>query len=167
MSLSSGSLEGKPKLVEQPLALSYTERNGIVVFQVVRQQHAIPEVLLVSQLSGGTLYFISQLLLGCRNKAAGATWPISFPQSGQTVSDKPMDPVLNCPGRVSEKPRRVIGTGTLEDIQNNIKPVKVPSFPGARYFILDRRDKCLCIWNGYPFHWEQPPISLLPLYSVK
>ena len=79
MSLSSGPLEGKPKLVEQPLALSYTERNGIVLFQVVRQQHAIPEVLLVSQFSGGTLYFVSQLLLICGNKAARAARPIPFP----------------------------------------------------------------------------------------
>ena len=158
MSLASGSLQGKPKLVEQPLALSYTERNGIVLFQVVRQQHAIPEILLISQFSGGTLYFVSQLLLLCRNKAAGTARPLPFPQPGQTARDKPMNPVLNSPGRVSEKPCRVIGTGALEDIQDNIKPVKVPSLSGPRYFVLNRRDKCVCIWNGYPFHWEQPPI---------
>jgi hypothetical protein len=36
--------------------------------------------------------------------------------------------------------------------------VEVPSLCGPRYFVLNRRDKCVCIWNGYPFHWEQPPI---------
>jgi hypothetical protein len=52
----------------------------------------------------------------------------------------------------------------MEDIENHMKPMEVSPFTGSRYFILNGRDECFCIWNRYPSHWEHPYTSLLPVY---
>lgn len=163
MSLPSGPLEGKAKLVEQPLALPNAERYRIVLFQMVRQQDSIPEILVISHFSGRTPYFFSQPLLLCGSKATGPARPIPFPQAGKAVRHKTVNPVLNSPGRVAEKLCRVIGTGAMEDVQDDIKSVKVSSLPATGYFVLNGSDKCLCIWNADPFHWERPPNKFAPI----
>jgi len=158
MSLASGPLEGKPKLVEQPLALSYTERNEIILLQVMRQQQAVPEVLVISQFPGRTPYFLSQPLLLVGSKAVGTARSVPLPQPGKTAGEKSLNPVLNSPGRMPEKPCCVVGAIAMEDIQDDIEPVKVTTLSGSRYFVLNGRNEGLCIWNSYPFRWEQPPI---------
>lgn len=74
MSLATRSLGGKSHLMEEPLALSYTEGDGIMLLEVEREQQAIPQVLIISQFSGRPLYLLSQSLLIRRGKPTGAPW---------------------------------------------------------------------------------------------
>jgi hypothetical protein len=130
---------------------------------MVRQQQAIPEVLGVSQFSGRTLDFVLQLLQVWDRKSTRASCPVSLPQSGESVGDEAMNPVFNCPGRVTEKMGCIIGARALEDVQDDIKSMKVAAFLGSGYFVLNCGDKSLCIWNTYPFHREQPPLMFAPI----
>jgi len=94
MSLATRPLQGKSELVEQSLALSDTERNGVMPFKMMRQQQTIPQVLVVSQLSGGTPYFASQPFLLQEGKPTGTTWAIPFTQSSKAIREKPVNPVI-------------------------------------------------------------------------
>jgi hypothetical protein len=67
-----------------------------------------------------------------------------------------MKPVFDGSGRVSKQPCGFIGTGSLQNIKNDIKPVQIAAFSATRYLILNCGDKSLCIWDVYPFHWKLP-----------
>lgn len=75
-----------------------------------------------------------------------------LPQAGKAVRHKPVNPIFNSPGRVAEKLCRVIGTGAMEDIKDDIKSVKVSSLPAPGYFVLNGSDKCLCIKTDDPLN---------------
>ncbi len=125
MSLATRSLEGKSHLMEEPLALSHTKRNRIIFCQMVTQQQAVPDILVVAQFPGRTLYFVAQLLLLGGRKATGTTRTLLFPKSGQTLGKKPVNPIFNGSGGVSKKLCRLVGTCTLEDIQDNVQSMKI------------------------------------------
>ncbi|KUK39229.1 MAG: hypothetical protein XD68_1206 [Synergistales bacterium 54_24] len=164
MSLATRSLEGKSHLMEEPLALSYTEGDGIMLLEVEREQQAIPQVLIISQFSGRPLYLLSQSLLIRRGKPTGAPWAIPFPQSGKAIGKKPANPILDSSGRVSIETCRFVRAGSLEHVEHHVEPMEVSPFTGSRYLVLNGGDKCFCIWNRYSFHWKRLRIGLLPAY---
>ena len=77
-----------------------------------------------------------------------------LPESGKATGEKPVDPILDSPGRVPIQVCRFIGAGAVEDVENNMKPMEVPPFWSSRYLVLNGGDKRVCIWNYYPSHWE-------------
>ncbi|MCJ7743136.1 MAG: hypothetical protein MUO99_01060 [Dehalococcoidales bacterium] len=150
--------------MKQPLALSHTEGDSVIFRKMVRQQQPIPQVLVISQFPWGTPYVISQPVPVGGRELAGASWAIPFPQSGKASGDKPVNPIFNGSRRVSVDVCRFVRAGSVENIENHMKPVEVSPLTRARYFVLNGGDKCFCICNRYPFHWEHPRISLLPVY---
>jgi hypothetical protein len=155
-SLAARSLQGKSQLVEQPLALPHTEGDGVVFFEMVREKQTIPQILVIPQFPGRKAYFASQPFSVSNRKPGGASGAIPFPQSGKAVTEKPMNPIFDSPGRVSVQTCRFIRTGSLEDVEHDVEPVKVSPFTCSRYFVLNGGDKCFCIRNSYPFHWKHP-----------
>jgi len=131
---------------------------------VGRQQHTIPQVLVVPKLPGRTPYLVSQSFLVRGRKPSGASWAITFPYSSKAAGEEPVNPVFDGSGRVSVEACRFVRAGSMEDIENHMKPMEVSPFTGSRYFILNGRDECFCIWNRYPSRWEHPYTSLLPVY---
>ncbi|MFH1485271.1 MAG: hypothetical protein ABIH46_04295, partial [Chloroflexota bacterium] len=162
MGLAPRPLEGEPQLVEYPLALSHTEPDSVVLFKMVRQQQAIPEVLVVPQVPGGATYFVSQLFLIRRRESAGAARPFSFPESGKAIGKEPVDPIFNGSGRVPVQAGSFVRASPLEHVEHNVKPMKVSPFSAARDFILNGRDKGLRIWNNNPSHLEYPLFRFAP-----
>lgn len=154
MGLAPRPLQGESHLVEEPLTLSHAEGDGVVLFEMVRQQKAIPQVLVVAQFPGGAPYFRSQSFLVRRRKPAGTSRVIPFTQSGKATGEESLDPIFDSSGRVSVQARRVVGTGSAEDGEDHVKPVKISPFLGSRYFILNGRNECFGIRNRFPFQWE-------------
>jgi hypothetical protein len=136
-----------------------------VLFKMVRQQQTIPQVLVIPQISGGASYFVSQPLLIQGGESAGATGPLSLPESGKPLGEKPVNPVFDGPRRVPVKPCGFVWASSLENVENDMKPMKVSPFSAARDFILNGRDKGLRIWNKNPFHWEHPLYRFAPSIS--
>ena len=164
MSLATRSLEGKSHLMEEPLALSHTEGDSVMLLEVVGEQQTIPQVLIISQFSGRLPYLLSQSLLIRGGKPTGASWAIPFPQSGKAITEQPVNPIFDGSGRVSVETCCFIRTGSLEDVEHDVEPVKVSPFAGSRYFVLNGGDECFCIRNRYPFHWKHLYTGLLPVY---
>jgi len=73
-----------------------------------------------------------------------------------------MNPVFNGPRRVAVESRRFIRTGSMEDVEDNMKAMIISPFWTPRYFILNGCDKCICIWNRYLFHREHPLYQFAP-----
>jgi len=132
--------------------------------EMVREEQTIPQVLIVSQFPWRLPYLLSQSLLVRGRKPTGASRAIPFPQSGKAMTEKPINPIFNGSGRVSVEACCFIGAGSLEDVENHMKPMEVSPFTGSRYFVLNGSNKCFCIRNRYPFHWEHLYNSLLPVY---
>jgi len=58
MSLAARPLQAESELMEQPLTLSHTEGDSVILLEMLRQQQTIPKVLVISQFSGGTAYVV-------------------------------------------------------------------------------------------------------------
>ncbi|MDP2727429.1 MAG: hypothetical protein Q8P59_07775 [Dehalococcoidia bacterium] len=149
-------------MVEYPLALSHTEVDSVVLFKMVRQQQAIPEVLVVPQISGGATYFVSQPVLIRRREPAGAARALALPESGKAIGQEPVDPIFNGPGRVLVQEGSFVGAGSLEHVEHHMKPMEVSPFSAVSDLILNGRDKGLRIWNNDPFHWQHPLLRFAP-----
>jgi hypothetical protein len=160
-SFATRSLETKAKLVEEPLALPNTKRYGIILGKVMRQQRTIPQILVVSQLSGGTTDIFAQF---CQLMSREPGWAASVAplhQAGKSIRSKSLYPVFNSSRRVSVQTGCFIRAGSSENLENGMESVEVAPFRRSRYFILNGSLECLGIGNIYPFHWEPPNI----LYS--
>jgi hypothetical protein len=147
--------------MEEPLALPDTKRYGIILGKVMRQQQTIPQVLVVSQLSGRTTDIFAQLCQLRSRKPCWASGVASLQQAGKSIRGKSLYPVFNSSRRVSVQTGCFIGTGSSENLENSMESVEVSPFRRSRYFVLNGSLECLGIWNIYPFHWEPPNI----LYS--
>ena len=165
MSLAPGSLQGKAQLMEQPLTLPHTKGDSIVFLQMVRQQQPVPKVLVVARFSRRTPYLTSQPLPLRGGKSAGSPWAIALLQPSQALGKEAADPIFYTPGRVPVQMRRLIGTGPVEHVKNDMETMEIPPLTSSRYFVLDGCDKCLCIRNRNPFHWEHPLRLFAPSIS--
>ena len=149
------------------MTLPHTEKNGVVLREVVRQQQTIPEVLVISQFPGRTPYVISQLVLVMGREPGWAPWAIPIIKSGKASGDEPVNPIFNGSRRVSVHTCCFVRTGSVEDIENDMKSVEVSSLKRSRYFVLNGCDKCLCIRNSYLFHREPPFYRICSQYILK
>jgi hypothetical protein len=140
--------------MKEPLALPHAERDSITFLKMVRQEHPVPEVLVVPQIPGRPTYLTSQPLLLRGRKTAGPSCPFAFLQPCQSLGDKALNPVFHAPGRVSIETRCLIRTGALEDPQNHVEPMEVSPFLSFGDFIFDGCNKGVCIRNNNPSHWE-------------
>lgn len=135
-----------------------------MLLEIVREQQTVPQVLIIPQFPGRLPYLLSQFLLVRGRKPPGPSWAITFPQPGQAVTEEPVSPIFDGSGRVSVDAGRLVGTGSLEDMENHMEPMEVSPFTGSRYFVLNGGDERFCIWNRYPFHWKHLYTGLLPVY---
>jgi len=158
---AAGSLETKTKLMEEPLTLPDTKRYGVFPGKMMRQQQSIPKVLVVSLFSGGTPDIFAQISHIPGRQPGWASGMVPIQQAGESLRGKPLNPIFNGSWRVSVQASRVMGTGSIQDIENSMKPMEVASFGSSRYFVLNSGLEYLSIGNTYPSHWE-PPILYTP-----
>jgi hypothetical protein len=158
---AAGSLETKTELVEEPLALPDAKRYGVFLGKMVRQQQSVPQVLVVSQFSGVMTDIFAQFSHVSARQPGWASRMVLIQQTGESFRSKPLDPIFNSSRRVSIQASRIMGTGSIQDMENGMEPMKVASFRGSRYFVLNGSLEYLSIRNTCPSHWEPP----IPLYS--
>jgi hypothetical protein len=91
---------------------------------------------------------------------------VSIQQTGESFRSKPLDPIFNGSRRVSIQASRVMGTGSIQDVENSMEPVKVASFRSSRYFVLNGSLEYFSIRDMCPSHWEPPNSSILPVYAI-
>jgi hypothetical protein len=158
------SLETETELVKEPLALPDAKRYGVFLGKMVREQQSVPQVLVVSQFSRRTTDFFAQLSHAFSRQSGWASRMVPVQQTGEPFRSKPLDPIFNGPRRISIQASRVMGTGSIQDVENSMKPVKVASFRSTRYFVLNGSLEYFSIRYNCPSHWE-PPILLYSQYT--
>jgi len=147
--------------VEEPLALPDAKRYGVFLGKMVRQQQSIPQVLVVSQFSGRATDIFAQFSQFPGRKPGWASGMVPIQQTGESLRGKPLNPIFNGSRRVSIQTSCVMGTGSIQNMENSMEPVEVASFRCSRYFILNGSLEYLGIGNTCPSHWEPPNL----LYS--
>jgi hypothetical protein len=145
--------------MEEPLALPDAKRYGVFLSKMVRQQQSVPQVLVVSQFSGGATDFIAQFKQVFNRQPGWTPGMVPLQQTGESLRNEPVNPIFNCSRRVSIQASRVMRTGSIQDMENSMEPMEVASFRGVRYFVLNSSLEYLSIRDVFPSHWEPPFLS--------
>ena len=161
---ATGSLETETELMKEPLALPDTKRYGVVMSNMVRQQQSVPQVLVISQFSGWTADIFAQFGQISGRQPGWSSRMVPIQQTGESFRSKPLDPIFDSSRRVSVQTSRIMGTGSIDDMENSMEPVEIAPFRGSRYFVLNGSLEYFSIRNTCPSHWE-PPISLYSQYT--
>ncbi|GFP39913.1 hypothetical protein HKBW3S47_01610 [Candidatus Hakubella thermalkaliphila] len=159
MGLSAWSLQGEAKLVKEPLALTHSQRDAVMLLKMMRKQHPIPEVLVVVKVSGQPKQIISQLLKMRSWELGRTSGPFPILQAGQSIGEQPPYPILDASWRVAVNFGRFIAALSAQDVKNNVQPMIISSLPGSEYFVFNTSNKSFRIGNTNPLHWEPPPGS--------
>jgi hypothetical protein len=114
---AAGSLETETELVEEPLALPNAKRYGVFLSKMVRQQQSIPQVLVVSQFSGATADIFAQFSQISGRQPGWPSRMVPIQQTGESFGSKPFDPIFNSSRRVSIQSSRIMGTGSIQDME--------------------------------------------------
>jgi hypothetical protein len=160
---AAGSLETKSELVEKPLGLANTERYGVFLSKMVRQQQSIPQVLVVSQFSWAATDIFAQFSQVFRGQFGGSAGMIAIQQTGESLSNESIDPILNGSWRVSIQACSITGAGSIQDMEDCMESMEIAAFRCSRYFVLNGSLEYLSIGNTCPSHWE-PPYNLYSQY---
>jgi hypothetical protein len=120
--------------------------------QVMGQQLAIPEVLLITQIAR----MQAQIPLQCRPnlvaQSSRPTLPFPLTQAGEATLLKAMHPTLDGGGMLAEPVGDVIAAMALPHEQDAVQSVVVAGFIGATNLLLERDSHGFRILNMKCFH---------------
>lgn len=148
--------------MKQILALPNLQFNIELLFEMMTQELAVPQVLRISKFPRRATQVLCQDILIPRQQPG-----VSASSGGitQTIDSRfvvTLDPVLNRAQAVTKKRSNICACLPITNEQYAMKPVLEPSFIGAMNFIPDNPFRFLWITDGDSFH-NGPPWS--PLYT--
>jgi hypothetical protein len=159
MSFAPWSLQGETDLVHKSLALAHSKRDPVALFEVIREQYAIPQVLVVARVPRRLKQILSHLPPLRAWKARWASGMIPILQSRKAFGEQSMYPILDASRRVAVNAGCFIATESPQDMKNDVQPMIIASFSRPKYLILHTGDKSLRIRNFDALHREPPPLG--------
>jgi len=129
--------EAKSELAEQTLALPHSQRHAELLFHVRRQQLAIPQIGLQSEMlrrqpQSGTNQF--ELLIA---QAAGAPRTLPFPKPRQPVGLETVNPILHRAPRIAQPPGHLRAGQSLRHQQHALEAMMVAGFLGPADLVFE------------------------------
>lgn len=163
MSLSAGTLKGKPKFVKEPLALPDAKSYAVARIEVVRKEPSVPEVLVVTQGPRGSFELLPERVFLRFRKPGRPSRAVGLPKHTKALGGKTVHPVLDASWRVSVNPGRLVTAVSAEDEKHHVQAMVVSTLRGRVDLVFNRCCKGFRIGDRQSSHREATP-PCLPVY---
>jgi hypothetical protein len=133
----TGFATSKPELAEYALTLPHAELHPIELGQVVRQKLTVPQVLLVSQVTGIGSQIPIHLAQMLVRKPPWTTGALALFQTHKAIPFEPVHPPLDGTRILSQPLRNPMTAQSVSNQQNPVQAVVVPGFFRSHNFLLN------------------------------